>query len=137
LSAVPSFDIPLCPPSQVPYVVELQRDSFIDVLPDEKTSCGHVPRICARDFQNNSLEMLTDTSDAEVYHTLIDNQISTGNSIRVFVGNDLVSKNSYLFTGFVSVFRQIDNGLISGCGTVKTIKKRPDIFQIETGEILE
>ena len=137
LSAVPSFDIPLCPPDQVPYVVELHQGSFIDVLPDEETSCGHAPRICASDFQDNSLEMLTDASDAQVYQVLIDNGVSTGNGIRVFVGNDLVSKNSYLFTGSASTFQQLDNGLISGCATVKSVKKRPDILQIETGEILK
>lgn len=137
LSAIPSFDIPLCPPDQVPYAVELHRGSFIDVFPDEEGSCGHAPRICARDFQDNSLEMLTDASDAEVYQTLIDNGVSIDNGIRVFVGNDLVSNNSYLFTGSANTFQQLDNGLISGCGTIKGVKKRPDIFQIETGGILE
>jgi hypothetical protein len=138
LSTVPMFEVPLCPLDQVPYAVELHQGSFIDILPDDEASCGHALRICAIDFQNNSVEMLTDASDAQVYQVLIDNGISAGNGIRVFVGNDLVSKNSYLFMGFVSNFQRVlDHNLISGCGMVNSIKKRPDIFQIETVEILK
>ena len=117
LSTAPKFDVPLCPPDQVPYVVEIHRGSFVDILPDDERSCGRALRICARDFQNNSIEMLTDVSDAQVYQILLNNGISTGDDTRVFEGNDLVSKTSYLFMGSVVDFQQTsDHNLIAGCG---------------------
>jgi hypothetical protein len=137
LSAAPKVDVSLCPLDQAPYSVELHQGSFVDILPDDEAACGHALRICASDFQNSSGEMLTDASDAQVYQVLIENGVSAGNGIRVFVGNDLVSNTSYLFIGSTSDFQQgSDHDLISGCGTANSIKKRPDIFQIETVEIL-
>ena len=136
-SAAPVFDIPLCSIDQTPYVVELHQGSFIDVLPDDKL-CGQAARICAKDFQNSSVEMLVDTSDAQVYRVLIDKGISTGSGVRIFEGNDLLSKKPYLFMGFVRDFPQaLDHHLISGCGIEYAIEKRPSVFLIQTLEILE
>lgn len=138
LSTAPLFEVPVCPLDQVPYAVELHQGSFVDVLSDDEASCGHALRICARDFQSSSVEMLADASDAQVYKVLFDNGISTGNNIRVFEGNDLVSEKSYLFMGYTSDFQQVlDHNLISGCGMVNSIKKRPAIFQIKTVEIFK
>lgn len=137
LSTTPKFDVPICLPGQAPFVVELHKGSFVDVLPDDEASCGHALRVCAEDFQNSSLEMLADASDAQVYQVLVDNGISTGNATRIFVGNDLVSKESYLFKGLIGDFQQMpDQTLISGCGIERNIKKRPVVFQIETVEII-
>ena len=138
LSTAPAFEVPLCPLDQVPYAVELYRGSFVDILPEDDATCGRALRICAGDFQTSSVEMLVDASDAQVYQVLTDNGISTGNGTRVFVGNDLVSNESYLFMGFTSdLQRDSDHNLISGCGMINSIKKRPAIFQIETVEILK
>ena len=138
LSTTPKFNVPNCPLDQAPYVTELHQGSFVDVLSDADASCGHALQACAADFQNSSVEMLSDASDAEVYWVLIDDGISTGNATRVFVGNDLVSKEPYLFMGFTSDFQQMTNhSLISGCGIVNSIEKRPAIFQIETVEIIK
>ncbi len=138
LSTAPTFEVPLCSLDQVPYAVELHRGSFIDILPEDDASCGQALRICAGDFQTSSVEMLVDASDAQVYQVLMDDGISTGNGTRVFVGNDLVSNESYLFMGFTSDFqRASDHNLISGCGMVNSIKKRPAIFQIKTVETLK
>jgi hypothetical protein len=137
-STAPTFEVPLCSPDQVPYAVEFHRGSYVDILPEEDESCGQALRICAGDFQTSSVEMLGDTSDAQVYQVLTDNGISTGNGTRVFVGNDLVSNESYLFMGFTSDFQQdSDHNLISGCGIIHSIKKRPAIIQIETVEVLK
>jgi len=138
LSTAPVFEVPLCPLDQVPYAVELYRGSFVDILPEDDATCGRALRICAGDFQTSSVEMLIDASDAQVYQVLIDNGISTGNGTRVFIGNDLVSNESYLFMGFASdLQRDSDHNLISGCGMIHSIKKRPAIFQIETVEALQ
>jgi len=137
LSTTPKFDVPICLPGQAPFVVELHKGSFVDVLPDGEASCGHTLRVCAEDFQNSSLEMLADASDAQVYQGLVDDGISTGKATRIFVGNDLVSKESYLFKGFTGDFQQMsEHTLISGCGIERNIKKRPVVFQIETVEII-
>ena len=136
-STVPTFDVPSCPPDQTPYAIEFHQGSFVDILPDEDAVCGQALRICAGDFQNSSAEMLADASDAEVYQVLMDNGISTGNTTRFFVANDLVSNQAYLFMGFANdLQRDASHTLISGCGTVHSIKKRPPVFQIETVEVL-
>jgi len=138
LSTAPVFEVPLCPLDQVPYAVELYRGSFVDILPEDDATCGRALRICAGDFQTSSVEMLIDASDAQVYQVLIDNGISTGNGTRVFIGTDLVSNESYLFMGFTSDLQlDSDHNLISGCGMIHSIKKRPAIFQIETVEALQ
>lgn len=138
LSTAPTFDIPSCQPDQVPYAVEFHQGSYVDILPDDDATCGRALRVCANDFQTSSFEMQADASDAEVYQVLMDNGISTGNGTRIFVGNDLVGNESYLFMGFTSdLQRDSDHNLISGCGTVHNIKKRPAIFQIETVEVLQ
>lgn len=137
-SVAPTFNVPSCQPDQVPYVVEFHQGSFVDILPEDETSCGQALRICVGDFQNSSAEMLADASDAQVYQVLIDNGISTGNATRVFVANDLVSNKAYLFMGFANDFQRISNhNLISGCGIEHSIKKRPSIFQIETVDVLK
>jgi hypothetical protein len=133
-SKAPGFELPVCQLDQAPFAAELYRGSYIDVLPDQDPSCGHAPHICASDFQDSSLEMLMDASDAEVYQAFIDQHNSTNTGFRIFVGNDLVSKSTYLFTGDVDAFRNFDIGLLSGCGTVVSVKKRPSILQIETVE---
>jgi hypothetical protein len=137
LSAPPGFAVPSCTPDQVPYAVEFHQGSYVDVLPDEGTSCGRAPKICARDFQAHSVEMLVDASDSEVYQTLSRGQSSIDTGIRIFVGNDLISKNPYLITGFTATFNGLDDGLISGCGTIKSVKKRPDILFIESTGAME
>jgi hypothetical protein len=137
-STAPTFDIPACPPDQTPYAVEVHQGSFVDILPDHDAACGQTLRICAGDFQASSAEMLTDASDAEVYQVLMDNGISTGKTTRVFVANDLVSNEAYLFVGFADDFQHPSkHNLVVGCGTVHVIKKRPAIFQIETVEMLK
>jgi hypothetical protein len=137
-STAPIFEGPLCSPDQVPYAVEFHQGSFVDILPEDDAACGQALRICAGDFQNSSVEMLVDASDAQVYQVLMDNGISTGNATRVFVANDLVSNEAYVFMGFTNDLQSdSDHNLISGCGTVHSIKKRPAIFQIETVEVLQ
>jgi hypothetical protein len=138
LSTVPTFETPVCPPDQVPYVVELHRGSFVDILPDDEASCGHALTVCASDFQNSSVEMLADASDAEVYQVFLDGGITTGDGIRVFEGNDLVSETTYIFMGSLNTFQQTSNhNLIAGCGVENNIKKRPAIFQIDTVNVLD
>jgi hypothetical protein len=138
LSTAPTFDVPSCQFNQAPYVVEFHQGSYVDILPEDDASCGQALRICVGDFQTSSVEMLGDTSDAEVHQVLIDNGIATGNSTRIFVGNDLVSNESYVFMGFTEDLQQdSDHNLISGCGIVHDIKKRPAIFQIETVDVLQ
>ena len=138
LSTAPSFEIPSCPDDRVPYVVEIHQGSFVDILPDNETSCGRALQVCASDFQDSSIEMLADASDAQVYQVILDSGITAGDGIRVFEGNDLVSETSYLFIGSISDFqRTSDHNLIAGCGILNSIKKRPNVVQLETVEILK
>jgi hypothetical protein len=137
-SMAPTFDVPVCPPDQAPYVVGVHQGSFVDIFPQEDASCGQALRICVEDFQSSSTEMLTDASDAEVYQVLMEDGISTGNTTRVFVANDLVSNEAYLFMGFADDFQgDTSHDLISGCGVVHIIEKRPPIFQIATVDVLK
>jgi hypothetical protein len=119
-------------------VVELHQGSFVDILPDEETSCGRALNVCASDFQNSSVEMLADASDAEVYQVFLDGGITVGDGIRVFEGNDLVNETTYIFMGSLDTFQQTSNhNLIAGCGIENNIKKRPAIFQINTVNVLD
>ena len=137
-STPPAFEVSLCSPDQVPYAVEFHQGSYVDIFPEGDTACGQALQICAEDFQTSSGEMRADASDAEVYQVLLDNGISTGNATRVFVANDLVSNEAYLFMGFADDFQgNASHTLISGCGTVHSIKKRPPVFQIETVDVLK
>ena len=137
-SATPAFDVPSCPLDKAPYAVEIHQGSFVDILPEKDAACGQALRICAGDFQASSAEMLADASDAEVYQVLMDNGISTGDTTRVFVANDLVSNEAYLFMGFADDFQgDTSHSLMSGCGIVHTVEKRPSVFQIETVEVLK
>jgi hypothetical protein len=138
LSTAPSFETPTCPPDQVPYVVGLHKGSFVDILPDDEASCGRALNVCVSDFKNSSVEMLADASDAEVYQVFLDGGITTGDAIRVFEGNDLVSETTYIFMGSLNTFQQTsDHSLLAGCGVENNIKKRPAIFQIDTVNLLE
>ncbi len=138
LNTVPLFKTPSCPAEQVPYVVEIHHGSFVDILPDNETSCGRALRTCASDFQDSSVEMLADASDAQVYQVISDSGVTTGDGVRIFEGNDLVSETSYLFIGSIKDFQKTsDHNLIAGCAIVNSIKKRPNIIQIETIEILK
>jgi hypothetical protein len=136
----PQFAIPACAPDQVPYVVEVHQGSFVDVYPEKETACGRPGQICASDFERNSLALLTDASDAEVYRAIVDVvavQNSTGSATRFLIGNDLVSETPYLFLGPVSQVPVMESGLIAGCGNLINIKKRPEIIQIQTGFTIE
>ena len=136
LNMAPLFETPSCPAGQVPYAIEIHQGSFVDILPDNEASCGRALRICASDFQDSSVEMLADASDAQVYQVISDHGVTTGDGVRVFEGNDLVSETSYLFTGSIRDFqRTSDHNLIAGCGILNSIKKRPNIVQIETMEL--
>jgi hypothetical protein len=135
-SSPPQFEIPGCSPDQVPYVIEVHRGSFVDVLPDEDAACGRAGRICASDLEDNSLAMLTDASDAEFYRAImdvVDRQNILGGRTRLLVANDLVSETPYLFLGPVDQTSVLESDLIAGCGTLVSIKKRPEIIQIQTG----
>lgn len=124
-------DVPNCPVDQTPFAVQLNAGSFIDLVPNDNISCGHLPELCLNDFKTNS-EMV-DLSDFSVFQELIHQVQDSGQSIRVFSANEMINNVPGLFTGKSGELQKISNqSRITGCATKIAIAKRPDIYRIET-----
>jgi hypothetical protein len=59
-SSLPALNAPACPAEQRPFVIRINRGSYIDLVRDENTSCGLAPEICLDDFRKHNTEIRID-----------------------------------------------------------------------------
>ena len=118
-----------CSSAQVPYAVIVNPGSYIDLVPNNITSCGRVPEICLRDFQHNLGS--NDPSDQEVYQHFV--AWTAGKSLRLFEAQDIVQGEFHFFAGPTADFPNVSKSyVITGCAAKVNVPRRPDIYQIES-----
>ena len=118
-----------CPSAHVPYAVIVNPGSYIDLIPDATTSCGRVPEICLRDFQQNITS--NDPSDQEVYQHFV--AWTAGKSLRLFEAQDIVQGEFHFFAGPSADFPNVSKSyVITGCAVKINVPRRPDIYQIQS-----
>jgi len=128
LARTPTVTTPSCSPGQIPYSVMVSKGSYIDLVPDNTVSCGHIPNVCISDLQNNM--GTSDPSDLEVYQILISQ--ADVSIIRVFPADDMIGGKFHLFVGASSELNFQENTIVTGCATNFFVKGRPSIYKIES-----
>jgi hypothetical protein len=102
-----------CPSNQESFVIELNPDSYLDLIKGERESCGIVPEICLSDFQEHGTHV-----EDDFYLKLVSLAVSRDEDTRVIPTNNLIDKRFHFFVGGIS---QFDLGkadpLIAGCAT--------------------
>lgn len=59
-SSLPALNAPTCSAEQRPFVIKINRGSYIDLVRDENTSCGLATEICLDDFRKHNTEIRID-----------------------------------------------------------------------------
>ena len=125
----PVINATSCPSAQVPYAVTVNPGSYIDLVPNNITSCGRVPEICLRDFQQNIAS--NDPSDQEVYQHFV--AWTAGKSLRLFEAQDIVQGEFHFFARPSADFPNVSKSyVITGCAVKINVPRRPDIYQIQS-----
>jgi hypothetical protein len=127
-SSRPVLNAPVCPPEQRPFVVKLNRGSYIELVKDEHASCGLIPETCLDDFRKHNTEIGID----DFYQGLDTIASSSPSGLRIIPTINLL--DGY-FQYFVLADGQVpavpSQGLFSGCAArVQTENQR--IFLIES-----
>jgi hypothetical protein len=125
----PVINATSCPSAQVPYAVIVNPGSYIELVPNNITSCGRMPEICLRDFQQNIAS--NDPSDQEVYQHFI--AWTAGKSLRLFEAQDIVQREFHFFAGPTVDFPDVSKSYVmTGCAVKINVPRRPDIYQIQS-----
>lgn len=130
LNKPPMVNTPVCPGDQVSFAATIDPGSYIDLVPDNGTSCGRAPEVCLRDFNAN---MGThDPSDREVLQYFL--APASLNRTRVFPASDLLNGGFYFFVGPSEDFQGASSGgyVLTGCATKVLVPKRQGIYQIQS-----
>lgn len=128
LSQKPAYAVPACPPQQEPFVMEVHRGSYIDLIQDGTTRCGPVPEVCLSDFEKNNTEKKVD----DYYQELLLLTKNNDGDVRIVPAIDLVNEEFHYFYvphGRIKGSSSLD--LLLGCATeIKT--KNQSIYQVES-----
>jgi hypothetical protein len=107
----PELTNPTCLENQTPFEIQLDPDSYVDIVPIDKTGYGIVPEISLGDFKANSAEPWDD-----FYQFLVSEVSASNDSTRILVAKDLIEENKHFFVGDTHLFRNASSGqIISGC----------------------
>ncbi|OQX65385.1 MAG: hypothetical protein B5M51_00915 [Anaerolinea sp. 4484_236] len=136
MSAPPTIPMITCPPNQVPFAVEVNPGSYIDLVKNKEESfCGYAPKICLSDFEANGIEKNID----DFYVELISQAHILDTTTRVFPANDLVDDRLLFFLGTTDQLRfNRENRLVTGCATEIEIQtqNRPSIYKVESSSAI-
>ena len=128
LSHKPIYALPSCPPEQEPFVMEVHKGSYIDLVKHGMAQCGLVPEVCLNDFEKNNTEKKID----DYYQELLMLTKNSDTNVRIIPAIDLLDKEFHYF--YVPHNRIKANSALkvaSGCATeIKT--KNQSIYQVES-----
>jgi len=117
-----------CLSTQYPYVIQMNPDSYINLIQDEKTYCGIAPDICLIGFLENNSEFTIDDFYQELYSMMVANET---NAKLIPTINLLDRKFHYFYIDSIVTIEATTKNTLSGCATeVKT--KNQSIFVVET-----
>jgi hypothetical protein len=123
----PDYEMPSCSPDQSPFAIEVQPDSYVDLIKTEPSQCGPVPEVCFEDFKWNNTEKTTDDFYWELFNLTENNQ----DSALVIPAIDWVKNKFHYF--YLPRDKLVDNllpGLVTGCAVeIKT--KYQSIYKVE------
>ena len=124
----PALTEPTCSSEQRSFVINVNPDSYIDLVQDENTSCGLAPKICYDDFLQHNSEMHID----DFFQQLNSLASTSQTDMRIIPTINLL--DGY-FQYFITTDRQVLAGssrkLLSGCATrIQTENQR--IFLVES-----
>jgi hypothetical protein len=107
----PVLITPTCLKNQTPFEIQLDPDSYVDIIPTDKTGFGIVPEISLGDFKANGAEPWDD-----FYQFLVSEVSASSDPTRIMVAKDLIGENKHFFVGDTHLFRNASPGqIISGC----------------------
>ncbi|MCH7662939.1 MAG: hypothetical protein IH859_03605, partial [Chloroflexi bacterium] len=117
LSNPPQVAAVFCPVGQIPFALEINAGSYIDLIPKNKAACGMAPNICLEDFKENGVEKNIDP----FFNKIVKQAEEFGTSTRLVPSYDLISGNLHFFIG---TSKQLDTNfstgrIVTGCALEK------------------
>jgi hypothetical protein len=109
--SLPDIVIPTCNADQIPFAIQVDPDSFVDIVPTQTTGYGVIPEISLGDFKANGYEPWDD-----FYQALVSRASSSNVPIRILAAADLIGKGLHFFIGDAALLPSDNPGrIISGC----------------------
>ncbi len=106
----PSIEAISCPDPQIGFSINVNRGSYIDLVPKEGNACGFLPEICLSDFSSFGGEKNVDT----FFQQIVATANTQGTTSRLLAAMDLIDLKMHYFIGSTS---QLHIGLVTGCAT--------------------
>ena len=100
-----------CLKKEIPFAVKINPGSFIDLIPNETSSCGFLPNICLSDFETYGKEKNIDAFFQELLNTAKD----YGSISRIFIGNNLIDNKEKFFMVNIDQINISAPSFITGC----------------------
>jgi hypothetical protein len=126
LAQKPAYTVPACSPEQKPFVIQVYRDSYIDLVKEGTSRCGSVPAVCLNDFEKNNVEKSAD----DYYQHLFLFVRRVEGTVRIVPSIDLVQEKFHYFYFPQDKIRQASLGIVSGCA-LEVDTKNQSIYQVE------
>ncbi|MBI5352115.1 MAG: hypothetical protein HZB50_05710 [Chloroflexi bacterium] len=119
---------PVCTADQVPFIVEVYKGAYIDIIPEGKGECGLAPMICLKDFDRFGSEKNIDV----FYDFLLRKAYASNVPTRLLLGRDLLTRDGQYFIAPVNMLSPDSNGgLVSGCA-IHTKVITQTIYEVQT-----
>lgn len=118
----------VCQVPHAAYIIQLNPDSYINLVQDEKTYCGITPDICLDDFLENNTEFKIDDFYQEIHSMMKE----SGMNIRLIPAINLIDRKfHYFYIDTTKVDMGASRQLASGCAT-EVLTKNQSIFIVES-----
>ncbi|HEY2980406.1 MAG TPA: hypothetical protein VGJ22_04425 [Anaerolineales bacterium] len=124
---------PACPDGQLPYVIELDPRSYVNIVPDGVSACGGLPNVCSSDFVANGTEKSID----DFFQALMEVSGSSQEVTHLVPAVNLIDDKFHYFIGPAARFEAAgSNHLLAGCAVeIRTDNQR--IYQVESSRGVE
>jgi hypothetical protein len=118
----------LCSADQLPFVIVIQPDSYVDLYKKGSAQCGIAPKVCFDDFEQNNAELVTD----DFYQKLLHLSGNGNVDIRVIPAIDWVGKEFHYFYVLQDKLpMDFSHGQVSGCAK-EILTTNQSIYQVES-----
>jgi hypothetical protein len=125
-------ETPVCDSGQHPFVMQVTRDSYIDLIPDGTRACGVVPEVCLSDFDQHGTEKASD----EFFQTLLSMARSSHTGTRIMPAINLVDTRFHYFVDLAAPSAEVvADQVIVGCA-VEVGTKNQSIYQLMSSRVL-
>jgi hypothetical protein len=126
LGQQPAYPVPACPSELRPFVIQVYRNSYIDLVKDGASRCGFVPEVCLHDFEANNVEKSVD----DYYQHLLLVVQRAEETVRIVPAIDWVQEKFHYFYFPKDKIQQASSDILSGCAT-EVDTKNQSIYQVE------